>query len=131
MKQYLLSIYQPDGGIPPPSFPHAAASKAVLVSVDGLLLGGFQFVIHAAIDYDPRLPKDARERLAPIARLETLLAIEGQEERARQLGARDVRVGVVGDTTLRRFYKTPPSSSALPFRTGIAMPTKIKFPLPA
>jgi hypothetical protein len=101
------------------------------VSVHGLLLGGIQFVIHAAIEYDPLLPDGERERLAPLARLETLLAIEGQEERARRLGARDVRVGVVGDMALRRFYKTPSTPAALPVRTGIAMPTKVKAPLHA
>ena len=78
------------------------------VSVDGLLLAESRFVIQAAIDYDPLLPEDERERLVPRARLEALLAIEGQEARARRMGVEHAVVGVVGDDGLRRFFRGQP-----------------------
>lgn len=80
------------------------------VRVDGLRLGDSGFVIQAAIEYDPLLPDDEKDRLAPIARLETLLAIEGETERGKRLGARTMRVGVVGDEALYRFFRRPPRS---------------------
>ena len=82
------------------------------VSVEGLLLAETRFVIQAAIDYDPLLPEDDRERLVPRARLEALLAIEGQEEHARRLGVREVRIGVVGDPALHRFFRDAAPRSA-------------------
>jgi hypothetical protein len=76
------------------------------VRVDGLLLGQSRLVIQAAIEYDPLLTDAERERLAPIARLEAVLAIEGEEARGRRLGVRDLRIGVVGDETLYRLFRT-------------------------
>ena len=76
------------------------------VRVDGLLLGQSRFVIQAAIEYDAVLTDAERERLAPLAQLETLLAIEGEEARGLRLGVRDLRVGVVGDEALYRLFRT-------------------------
>ena len=76
------------------------------VRVDGLLLGSTRFVIQAAIEYEAWLTDGERERLVPIAQLEALLAIEGEEARGRRLGARDVHVGVVGDEPLYRLFRT-------------------------
>lgn len=84
---------------------YRGARPGYTVSVEGLLLAGSHFVIHAAIDYDPLLRYEERELLAPQAQLEALLAIEGQEARARRLGVSDVHVGVVGDDGLRRFFR--------------------------
>ena len=76
------------------------------VRVDGLLLGRSRFVIQAAIEYDAVLTDAERDRLTPIAQLEALLAIEGQEERGHRLGARELRVAVVGDEALYRLFRS-------------------------
>jgi len=74
------------------------------VRVDRRMVGGSMFVIQAALEYRPELSEAQRERLIEMARLELLLAIEGEEERGRLLGAQAVRVEVAGDEPLRRFF---------------------------
>ena len=102
------------------------------VWVDRRMFGDARFVIEAALEYRAGLSDAQRERLTPMAQLELLLAIEGEEERGRLLGAEAVRVEVTGDEPLHRFFrgKTGPAKTkafwaqvrtlGLGARTGIA-----------
>ena len=74
------------------------------VWVDRRMFGDSRFVIEAALEYRAGLSAEQRERLTPMAQLELLLAIEGEEERGRLLGAEAVRVHVFGDERLHRFF---------------------------
>ncbi|HEX5042346.1 MAG TPA: hypothetical protein VFV75_05545 [Candidatus Polarisedimenticolaceae bacterium] len=74
------------------------------VRVDRLMVGDSRFVIEAALEYRPELSDAQRERLTSMAQLELLLAIQGEEERGRLLGAEAVRVEVAGDEPLHRFF---------------------------
>jgi hypothetical protein len=56
------------------------------VRVEGMLLGDSRFVIRAEIAYAAHLSKEEWMRLSPMAQLELLLAIEGEEQRGRQVG---------------------------------------------
>ena len=56
------------------------------VRVNGMLLGDSQFVIQAEITYAPHLSKEDRMRLSPMAQIDLLLAVEGEERRARRIG---------------------------------------------
>jgi hypothetical protein len=58
------------------------------VWVDRRMFGDSRFVIEAALEYRAGLSVEQRERLTPMAQLELLLAIEGEEERGRLLGGR-------------------------------------------
>ena len=71
------------------------------VRVDGELLGDSRFVIRAEIAYAAHLSKEEWMRLSPMAQLELLLAIEGAEQRGRQ-------VGVAGDQPRTRAEAQPP-----------------------
>jgi hypothetical protein len=75
------------------------------VRVDGIELGPTRFAIQATVDYQPQLTRSERERFIPRAQLELLLAILGEWERAVRLGARVVRVAVLGDGPLERFLR--------------------------
>jgi len=75
------------------------------VRVDGLLLGETRFVIQGAVEYQAELSEAERDRLTPMAQLELMLAIEGERERGRRLGAETIRVGVVGDEPLYRLFR--------------------------
>lgn len=68
------------------------------------MLGDSGFVIQAALEYSTELSDAQRERLTSMAQLELLLAIQGEEERGRLLGAEAVRVEVAGDEPLHRFF---------------------------
>jgi hypothetical protein len=68
------------------------------------MVGDSRFVIEAALEYDAGLSDAQRERLTSMAQLELLLAIQGEEERGRLLGAEAVRVEVAGDEPLHRFF---------------------------
>ena len=74
------------------------------VWVDRRRFGDSRFVIEAALEYRPGLTEAQRERLTPMAQLELLLAIQGEEERGRLLGAESVRVRVFGDERLQGFF---------------------------
>ena len=75
------------------------------VRVGRRMSGDSRFVIEAALEYRADLSEAQRERLISIAQLELLLAIEGEEERGRLLGAEVVRVEVAGDEPLQRFFR--------------------------
>ena len=75
-----------------------------MVRVDRQMVSDSRFVIQAALEYRGELSDAQRARLTPMARLELLLAIEGEEERGRLLGAEAVRVEVAGDESLHRFF---------------------------
>jgi hypothetical protein len=74
------------------------------VWADRQMLGDSKFVIQAALEYGAHLSEKERGRLTPMAQLELLLAIDGEEERGRLLGGRVVGVEVVGDDSLQRFF---------------------------
>ena len=74
------------------------------VRAERRMLGDSRFVIQAALEYGAGLSEKERGRLSPMAQLELLLAIEGEEERGRLLGAEVVRVEVAGDEPLHRFF---------------------------
>ena len=83
------------------------------VRVDRHMVDDARFVIQAALEYSVGLSDAQRERLTSMAQLELLLAIEGEEERGRLLGAEAVRVEVAGDERLHRFFggKTGPAKT--------------------
>jgi len=64
------------------------------VRVDGVLRGNSEFVIRGEIAYAANLSKEEWLRLSPMAQLDLLLAIEGEERRERRVGAR--RAGLLG-----------------------------------
>ena len=64
------------------------------VRVDGRQRGDSGFVIQAEIAYAAHLSEEEWMRLSPMAQLELLLAIEGEERRERRVGAR--RAGLLG-----------------------------------
>lgn len=105
---------------------YQCSRPGVNVRVDGLMLTETHFVIQAAVEYDSSLSDAERERLAPRAQIELLLAIEGEEARARRLGAKSVRVGVVGDERLYRLFRAasqePPPADAE--RPSVARPAR-------
>lgn len=76
------------------------------VSVDGVPLGESRFVVRACIEYDRLLTPKERALLAPSAQMKVILAVLGEAERGRQLGAGTVRVAVSGDPALERFFRT-------------------------
>lgn len=102
---------------------YQSARMGYTIRVDGLLLAGTRFVIQAAVEYAPNLSEAERESLVPRAQLELLLAIEGEEDRARRLGAKTVHVGVVGDEQLYRAFRTrsqvPPPRAERPPRSAV------------
>ena len=75
-----------------------------MVRVDRQMVSDSRFVIQAALEYRGELSDAQRARVTPMAQLELLLAIEGEEERGRLLGAEAVRVEVAGDEPLHRFF---------------------------
>lgn len=78
------------------------------LNVDGLPLGQTQFVIHAALSYESQLAGTERERIKHKAQMEALFAIFGEWERATRIGIRSVRVRVMGDGQLDRFFRRWP-----------------------
>jgi len=78
------------------------------LSVDGLALGGTQFVIHAAVSYPTWSTEPERERVRHKAQMETLFAIFGEWERAMRIGVRSVRIRIKGDDQLDRFFRRWP-----------------------
>jgi len=76
------------------------------VRVDGIGLGPSRFAIQATVQYESQLSPPERARFVPKAQLELLLAVVGEWERAVRLGARNVRVAVLGDGALDRFFRT-------------------------
>ena len=89
------------------------------VRVDGLPLGPSRFVIQAAVTYEPQLTGVERESVRPKAQMEIVLAVLGEWDRGFRLGAKNVRIAVVGDRHLDRLFRTwphdvPKSSEALP-----------------
>lgn len=75
------------------------------VRVDGVPLGESRFVVRACIEYDRLLTHKERALLAPSAQMKVILAVLGEAERGRQLGAGRVRVAVSGDPALERFFR--------------------------
>jgi len=75
------------------------------VRVDGIGLGPSRFAIHASVQYESQLTPPERERVVPQAQIELLLAVVGEWERAIRLGARTVRIAVLGDGRLDRFFR--------------------------
>lgn len=78
------------------------------LSVDGIPLGRTHFVIRAAVSYQPQLAGPERQHVKNRAQMETLFAVFGECERATRIGARSVRVKIVGDGQLDRFFKRWP-----------------------
>lgn len=61
------------------------ARRGYSVRVDGMLRSDSRFVIRAEIEYAAHLSKEEWMRLSEMAQLELLLAIEGEEQRGRQV----------------------------------------------
>ncbi len=85
---------------------YQAAHPGYRVRVDGLELGQTQYAIQATVDYASQLTTPERERFVPKAQLELLMAVLGEWERAVRLGARNVRIAVLGDGHLDRFFRS-------------------------
>ena len=83
------------------------------VRADRRMLGGSRFVIQAALEYSAHVSEKERGRLTPMAQLELLLAIDGEEQRGRLLGGKVVAVEVVGDEGLHRFFGGHPNGPAV------------------
>jgi len=78
------------------------------VRVDGLQLGRTRFIIQAAVTYGSQLTAAERESLRPKAQMEAVLAVLGEWDRGFRLGAKNVRIAVVGDRHLDRLFRTWP-----------------------
>jgi hypothetical protein len=83
--------------------------------VDGLVLGQTRYAIQATVDYASQLTKRERERFVATAQLELLMAVLGEWERAVRLGARNVRIAVLGDGHLDRFFRNWVHGTLPPF----------------
>jgi hypothetical protein len=88
------------------------------VRVDGIGLGQSRFAIQATVNYESQLTRPEREGFVPKAQIELLLAVVGEWERAVRLGARNVRIAVLGDGHLDRFFRgwvhgQPPSANSV------------------
>jgi hypothetical protein len=70
-----------------------------------MLLGQTRFAIQATVDYESQLTRPERESFMPKAQLEILMAVLGEWERAVRLGARSIRIAVLGDGHLDRFFR--------------------------
>jgi len=75
------------------------------VRVDGIGLGRSRFAIQATVDYEPQLEGHERERVVSQAQMELVLAVVGEWERATRLGASNIRIAVLGDGQLDRFFR--------------------------
>ena len=76
------------------------------VRVDGIALGRTRFAIQATVNYESQLTRPERESVVAKAQLELLLAVLGEWERAARIGARNVRIAVLGDGHLDRFFRS-------------------------
>ena len=92
------------------------------VRVDGIGLGPSQFAIHAAVQYESQLTPPERERFVPQAQIELLLAVVGEWERAIRLDARTVRIAVLGDGRLDRFFRRWVAGDSPPVDSGAQRP---------
>jgi|SoiMethySBSTD1v2_1073268.scaffolds.fasta_scaffold549960_2 hypothetical protein len=90
------------------------------VRVDGMLLAETQFVIQAEVTYAEGLTVVQREALSMSASMEILLGVMGEWERGQRLGANTVRISVVGDDDLDRFFRKWPHTlwSSVQVRTS-------------
>ena len=84
---------------------YQATHPGYTVRVDGIGLGPSRFAIQATVQYESQLTAPERERFVPKAQLELLFAVVGEWERAVRLGARNVRIAVLGDGHLDRFFR--------------------------
>lgn len=80
------------------------------VRVDGVFLDRSRYAIHAVVRFAPDVTESERERLAPEAQIELLLAIVGESQRGRDRGARMVYVAVEGDRELAGFFRVQAAS---------------------
>jgi len=106
------------------------------VRVDGIGLGPSRFAIHASVQYESQLTPPERERIVPQAQIELLLAVVGEWEHAIRLGARNVRIAVLGDGHLDRFFRNwvqgqqPPLDSGAERRSAPrSVPSWLQAPL--
>jgi len=84
---------------------YQATHPGYRVRVDGLVLGETRYAIQATVDYASQLTRPEREGFVAKAQLELLIAVLGEWERAVRLGARNVRIAVLGDRPLDRFFR--------------------------
>jgi hypothetical protein len=84
---------------------YQATHPGYAVRVDGIPLGRTRFAIQATVAYEPQLTPPERRSFVSEAQLEILLAVVGEWERARRLGAQFVRIAVLGDRALDRFFR--------------------------
>jgi hypothetical protein len=97
------------------------------VRVDGLRVGRTRFLIQAAITYGSQLTAAARERARRKAQIEVVLAVLGEWDRGIRLGAKEVRIAVVGDRHLDRLFRAWPhdvSTSAEAFGRDTSRPRR-------
>jgi hypothetical protein len=99
------------------------------VRVDGVPLGPSRFVIQAAVTYGSQLTASERASVRAKAQMEIVLAVLGEWDRGFRLGAKHVRIAVVGDRHLDRLFRTwphdvPKSSEALPPVLGRLRPRR-------
>jgi hypothetical protein len=89
---------------------YASHNPQYSVRVDGMLLAESQFAIQAEVTYAEGLTEVQRETLSMSASLEILLGVMGEWERGQRLGAKTMRISVVGDVDLDRFFRKWPHS---------------------
>jgi hypothetical protein len=82
-----------------------ASHDGYAVRVEGITQSRSRFAIRATVAYEPKLTLPERQNFASRAQLEILLAIVGEWERAYRLGARFLRIAVLGDRSLDRFFR--------------------------
>lgn len=84
---------------------YQASHPGYAVRVEGISQSRSHFAIQATVAYETHHTPSERQSFTSRAQLEILLAIVGEWERAYRLGARFVRIAVLGDRRLDRFFR--------------------------